>query len=123
MGADSPVARRRRAFPLRDGSRNIFRGFSPLAAVMREVYIDDQAANFTAAILKNLGIIGVIFSPKEGTIPKEQAEALKNYVQSNFTGDKRAQAMMFTGAMTRSSCSTTCKASTSARSATSSKSG
>jgi hypothetical protein len=66
---------------------------------MREVYIDDQAANFTAAILKNLGIIGVIFSPKDGTIPKEEAEALKAYVQANFTGDKRGQAMMFTGAM------------------------
>ena len=78
---------------------NIMRGFSPLAAVMREVYIDDAAGNFTAAILKNLGIIGVIFSPKDGTIPKEQAEALKAYVQSNFTGEKRAQAMMFTGAM------------------------
>jgi phage portal protein BeeE len=79
--------------------QNILRGFSPLAAVMREVYIDDQAANFTAAILKNLGIIGVIFSPKEGTIPKDQAEALKAYVQGNFTGEKRAQAMMFTGGM------------------------
>jgi phage portal protein BeeE len=78
---------------------NIHRGFSPLAAVMREVYIDDAAANFTAAILKNLGIIGVIFSPKGGTIPKDQAEALKAYVQSNFTGEKRAQAMMFTGEM------------------------
>lgn len=80
--------------------RNLLRGFSQLAAVMREVYTDDQAANFTAAILKNLGIIGVIFSPKEGTIPKEAAEELKNYVQANFTGEKRAQAMMFTGAMT-----------------------
>jgi HK97 family phage portal protein len=78
---------------------NILRGFSPLAAVMREVYIDDAAGNFTAAILKNLGIIGVIFSPKDGTIPKEQAAALKEYVQANFTGEKRAQAMMFTGAM------------------------
>jgi phage portal protein BeeE len=60
---------------------NLLRGFSPLAAVMREVYTDDQAANFTAAILKNLGIIGVIFSPKDGTIPKEQAKKLKDYVQ------------------------------------------
>ena len=79
---------------------NILRGFSPLAAVMREVYIDDAAGNFTAAILKNLGIIGVIFSPKDGTIPTDQAEALKAYVQQNFTGEKRAQAMLFTGAMT-----------------------
>jgi HK97 family phage portal protein len=78
---------------------NIFRGFSPLAAVMREVYIDDAAAGFTAAILKNLGIIGVIFSPKGGTIPPDQAEKLKAYVQANFTGEKRAQAMMFTNEM------------------------
>lgn len=78
---------------------NILRGFSPLAAVMREVYIDDAAGNFTAAILKNLGIIGVIFSPKDGTIPKEAAEEFKAYVQANFTGEKRAQAMMFTGPM------------------------
>jgi phage portal protein BeeE len=79
--------------------RNTLLGFSPLAAVMREVYTDDQAANFTAAILKNLGIIGVIFAPETGTIPPDTAEKLKDYVQSSFTGDKRAQAMMFTGPM------------------------
>jgi HK97 family phage portal protein len=78
---------------------NILRGFSPLAAVMREVYIDDKAAGFTAAIMQNLGIVGLIFSPKTGTIPKEEAEKLKAYVQANFTGEKRGQAMMFTGAM------------------------
>lgn len=79
---------------------NILRGFSPLAAIMREVYNDEQAANFTAAILRNYGVIGVIFSPKDGVIPKEAAEKLKEYVQQNFTGDKRGQAMFFTGATT-----------------------
>jgi phage portal protein BeeE len=79
--------------------RNPLLGFSPLAAVMREVYTDDQAANFTAAILKNLGIIGVIFAPETGAIPQEQATKLKDYVQQGFTGDKRAQAMMFTAPM------------------------
>lgn len=78
---------------------NIRRGFSPLAAVMRDVYVDDQASNFTAAILKNLGIIGVIFSPKTGMIPKEQALKLKEDVQNNFTASKRAQAMVLTGPM------------------------
>jgi phage portal protein BeeE len=78
---------------------NILRGFSPLAAVMREVYIDDAAAGFTAAILKNLGIIGAVFSPKEGTIPQEQSKALMDYVQSKFTGDGRGKAMLFTGPM------------------------
>jgi len=79
---------------------NTRRGFSPLASVMRDVYIDDQASNFTASILKNLGIIGVVFSPKgTGMIPKDQADKLKDYVGKAFTGDKRAQAMVFTGAM------------------------
>lgn len=79
--------------------RALLRGFSPLAAVMREVYIDDQAGTFTAAILKNLGIIGVIFAPETGTIPTEQAKNLKDYVQQGFTGDNRAKAMMFTAPM------------------------
>ena len=74
---------------------NIRRGFSQLASVMREVYIDDQAANFTASILRNLGIIGIVFSPKTGVAPKDYAENLKKYVQESFTGDKRAQAMAF----------------------------
>jgi hypothetical protein len=79
--------------------QNIRRGFSPLASVMRDVYIDDQASNFTAAILKNLGIIGVVFSPKTGMIPSDQAKKLKADVQNNFTADKRAQAMVLTGPM------------------------
>lgn len=76
---------------------NILRGFSPLAAVMREVYTDDQAANFTAAILKNYGVIGVIFSPDSGMIPKEKLEDLKNETQAKMTGDKRGSALWFSG--------------------------
>jgi HK97 family phage portal protein len=80
---------------------NILRGFSPLAAVMREVYTDDQAANFTAAILKNMGVIGVILSPKKGAgvIPKENLKEMKAEVQQNFTGDKRGSAMLMSGSM------------------------
>jgi hypothetical protein len=33
-------------------------GLSPLGSLVREVAIDEHASNFTAAILKNLGIIG-----------------------------------------------------------------
>jgi HK97 family phage portal protein len=78
---------------------NPLRGFSPLAAVMRDVYTDDQAANFTASILRNLGIIGAVFSPKNDTIPKEDAAKLKDYIQTKFTGDNRGTAMLFTKGM------------------------
>lgn len=76
---------------------NIRRGFSQLAAMFREVYVDDQAANFTASILRNLGIIGLIFSPKTGGtgIPPGKLDEFKKYVQENFTGDKRGNAMAF----------------------------
>ena len=78
---------------------NILRGFSPLAAVMREVYTDDQAANFTAAILKNYGVIGVILSPKAGIMPAKTVEETKEYVQKNFTADKRGSALIMGGPM------------------------
>lgn len=80
---------------------NILRGFSPLAAVMREVFTDDQAANFTAAILKNYGVIGVILSPKAGAgiIPPDKLKGIKEEAQQNFTGDKRGSALVSAGPM------------------------
>lgn len=76
---------------------NIRRGWSQLAAVFREVYVDDQASNFTASILRNLGIIGLVFSPATGAapIPPGKLAEFKEYVQTNFTGDKRGTAMAF----------------------------
>ncbi len=68
-------------------------GYSPLAAVMRDVYTDDEAANFSASVLRNMGIIGVVISPKEGTASPEETKALKDYIAGHFTGDKRAEAL------------------------------
>lgn len=75
---------------------NSLRGYSYLASMFREVYVDDQAANFTAAILRNLGIIGLVLAPDTGnTIPPGKLPELKDYVKENFTGDKRGNAMAF----------------------------
>ena len=69
-------------------------GYSQLAAVMRDVFTDDEAANFSASVLKNMGIIGVIISPKEGgTVKEDELKEIKDYIQSQFTGDKRAEAL------------------------------
>ncbi len=74
---------------------NIRRGFSPLAAVMREIYTDEQACNFTAAILRNLGIIGCVISPKEKG-PRLDSAAVKevrDYIRTNFTGTRRGETL------------------------------
>jgi HK97 family phage portal protein len=70
-------------------------GLSQLGSMAREVYTDDQAANFAAAILKNLGIIGVVLSPKEktGSAKPDDVKAVKEYIQKNFTGDSRGTVM------------------------------
>lgn len=72
--------------------RNPRLGLSPLGALMREVYTDDEAANFASVILQNLGIIGVVIAPKEkGTASKADVEATKEYLKKQFTGDKRGE--------------------------------
>jgi phage portal protein BeeE len=71
--------------------RNTRRGLSPLGALMREVGVDDEAANFTGAVLKNLGIIGVIVSPKTGTVGQGNVQKVKEYLRNSFTGDKRGE--------------------------------
>lgn len=71
--------------------RNPRRGFSPLAALVRDVFTDDQAANFSAAILRNLGVIGIIISPKAGVVPKDALDEVKKYLMQQFAGDKRGE--------------------------------
>lgn len=70
--------------------RNPRLGLAPLGALVREVFTDDQVANFTSVILRNLGIIGIVISPKErGMASKEDVETTKQYLLEQFTGDKR----------------------------------
>lgn len=74
--------------------RNPRMGYSRLAALMREIYSDDEAANFASSILRNLGVIGLLISPKErNTATPEDVEAVKRYLQEHFTGDRRGQTL------------------------------
>ena len=75
--------------------QNNRRGLSQLGALWREIAMDDQAANFSASVLRNLGIIGIVIAPKEsGTVgSKEAVEEVKKYIQEHFTGDKRGEAL------------------------------
>jgi HK97 family phage portal protein len=77
-------------------------GLSRLGALMREVGVDEQAANFTATILRNLGVIGIVISPEAsvGQVSKETLQETKAYVNAQFTGERRASPLAL-GAATK----------------------
>ena len=79
--------------------RNIRKGLSPLKSLLREVFTDDEAANMTAALLKNLGVPGIVISPKEGSpgMNKEVGKEIKEWFKETTTGDKRGEPLVMSG--------------------------
>lgn len=75
------------------------KGMSPAAPVMRELFADHESANFSAQLLKNFGIPGVIISPKgeRVSIKKEDRDDIKGDFQHKFSGDGRGSAMVLSG--------------------------
>ncbi len=73
------------------------KGLSDFAASLREVCSDNEASVFGAALLRNMGVPGVIISPKtvagNGTTPltKTQRQDFKDQWQENFTGERRGE--------------------------------
>ena len=72
-------------------------GLSPLQSVLREVFTDDEAAQFTASLLRNMGVPGLIVSPKNGSISPEAAAEAKSFLVNQFTGDRRGDPLVQTG--------------------------
>ena len=76
---------------------NPWKGVSPLMAMAPEAWINKEATRMTAALLDNLGQLGVAVIAKEtkggGPIPKQDAQALKTYLRENFSGSKRGDAL------------------------------
>lgn len=74
------------------------KGRAPLKSVLREVFTDDEAANFTASLLRNMGVPGLVISPDMDQPPSDMdVEATKAYVAANFTTDKRGMALVLSG--------------------------
>lgn len=82
--------------------QNMRKGLAPLKSLFREIFTDDEAANMTAALLKNMGIPGVVFSPKDTTVAfsKEQKEEMTDRLKEKFVGDKRGEPIVMTGPTT-----------------------
>lgn len=74
-------------------------GRSPLKSVLREVFTDDEASAFTASLLSNMGVPGLMVTPEKGvTVSEEDAKEAKSDLMSLFTGDRRGEPIVMTSA-------------------------
>lgn len=78
--------------------RNTRKGISPLRSLSREIFTDEEAANFTASLLRNLGVPGVVIAPANTTGPtgKQDPEMVKTKFMEKFGGDRRGEPLVLT---------------------------
>ena len=76
-------------------------GIPPLRSVASEILVDDESSRFTAYLLRNRGIPGLIGSPPEGVgvIAKEVADEAEAHLNSRTTGSGRGRSIIFRAAM------------------------
>lgn len=69
------------------------RGLSDFAAVLREVCTDNEAATIAAALCRNMGIPGVIISPKQiaEKLTKAQRDDFKEQWRESFRGENAGE--------------------------------
>ncbi len=73
-------------------------GVSPLAALVRQVCTDNEAATYLASLLANMGVPGVILSPKEGaTWPSNDQRERMRELWRTFTRDRRGEPLALPG--------------------------
>jgi HK97 family phage portal protein len=74
---------------------NVRKGTCPLLSVLREMCSDNEAATAAAAIMRNLGIPGLAFTPAPAeeaiNMTMEQQEMLRIMAREKFTGDRRGE--------------------------------
>ncbi len=75
--------------------RNIRKGLSPIDSVIREIFMDLESSNFVSSLLKNMGVPGVVISPKGGATPApDDVAATKAWFQEQFGGDNRGRPLV-----------------------------
>jgi HK97 family phage portal protein len=71
-------------------------GVGDLDSVLREVFTDNEAARFSANILRNMGIPGGIISSSDSDNPITDAPAIKAAFMNATTGDRRGEVIVVT---------------------------
>lgn len=72
---------------------NMRKGLSPVKPLLREIFTDEEAANFSATILGNMGVPGGVIAPasKDSLPRKEDVQEMKEYMKSGFSGRNRGE--------------------------------
>ncbi|WP_425154695.1 phage portal protein [Candidatus Palauibacter sp.] len=72
------------------------KGLSPLKTLLREIFTDEEASNFSATILRNMGVPGGVISPATDTKMSAVAvDEMQEYVEKGFRGDRRGGWLAF----------------------------
>lgn len=81
--------------------RNPRKGLSQLKGQLRELMTDEQAARFSASLLGNFAVPGLIISPKndEATIDKPDADAMKAQIGQDFGAGNVGKTAVTSGAV------------------------
>lgn len=82
--------------------QNHRKGLAPLKAVLREVASDEEASQFSAALLANNAVGGTVLVPAEPGDPgptQEQADDIKERFNSEFGRRRRGSTVVLTGQM------------------------
>lgn len=76
--------------------KNTRKGLSPLGALIREIFTDDEGANYTATLLSNLGVPGMVISPgsDNGKVAPADAEMIKQQAEQKFTNQNRGRTLV-----------------------------
>lgn len=96
-GKEDPLAN---VIHFRDGidPHNDMLGLSPLGSLLREIFTDNEAAYYAAVIMKNMGVIPYVVSPRNDDADVDAA-AIKEELIHQTTGDNAAKPVVLTGAV------------------------
>jgi HK97 family phage portal protein len=77
-------------------------GVSRLRTLLRELFTDEMAARWTASLLRNQSVPGMIVAPDQGAAgpTEDEAKAIKARLLAEFSGDRRGEPMVL-GAPTK----------------------
>lgn len=72
------------------------KGIGIVRPILREIYTDNEAANYSATMFRNLGLPGFIIAPTNETaqIDKDKRAELRDKFESEFKGDGRGRLLV-----------------------------